>query len=455
MLTSIFIVPIAALLWAVSPPAKAEGAGDPPKTLFPYPIQQTTMSNGLRVVTVPYDSPGLASFYVVVRAGSREEVEAGKTGFAHFFEHMMFRGTDKYSKEAYGKVIKTLGANANANTSQDRTLYHFTGNASMLETMFELEADRFQNLKYSVHDFKTEAGAVKGEYTKNNSNPTSQLYEKTLNAAFDKHTYKHTTMGFFEDVVNMPNQYEYSLQFFDRFYRPEYTTVMVVGDVKQAEVNRLAEKYLGNWKRGSYKPTIQPEEPQKETRLAHVQHPAYPATLWLNYKGPAFSDTDKDLPALELLSTMLFNETSPLYQKLVIKEQKVRSVFGGPDMSRDPNLMTYGATLVKAEDLQYVKDEITKALEEAKTKAQDPKKLADTKSRARYSLAMSLDSPDQIANTLSLFTWLTGDPASINKYYGLYDQVTTEDLMRVAKKYFSPNTLTISTISPATEGGVK
>jgi len=129
------------------------------------------MDNGLNVVTVPYPSPGLAAFYIVVRAGSRDEIEAGHTGFAHFFEHMMFRGTDKYPNEKYSEVLKSTGASANANTSLDRTLYHMTGSADKLELMFELEADRFQNLNYSVDGFKTEAGAVKGEYTKNSANP--------------------------------------------------------------------------------------------------------------------------------------------------------------------------------------------------------------------------------------------------------------------------------------------
>ena len=167
------------------------------KRVLPFPILQKQLPNGLNVVTVPYNSPGIASFYLVVRAGSREEVEAGKTGFAHFFEHMMFRGTDKYSKEAYDDVLKSLGASSNANTSLDRTVYHMTGNAAMLEKMFELEGDRFQHLKYTEHDFKTEAGAVKGEYTKNNSDVLTRLNEKIAETAFDKHTYKHTTMGFF------------------------------------------------------------------------------------------------------------------------------------------------------------------------------------------------------------------------------------------------------------------
>ncbi len=423
--------------------------------ILPFPIHQKQLPNGLKVVTVPFNSPGLAAFYIVVRVGSREEVEQGKTGFAHFFEHMMFRGTEKYSKEAYDQVLKSTGASANANTSLDRTVYHMTGNAAMLEKMFEIEGDRFQSLKYSVHDFKTEAGAVKGEYTKNSASPYQQLYEKILNTAFDTHTYKHTTMGFFQDVVDMPNQYEYSLSFFDRFYRPEYTTVIVVGDVKQTEVNRLAEKYFGNWKSGNYKVSIPLEAPQKGTRYTHIKVPSFPPYLDLDYKGPAFSDVSKDLPALDILTTFLFSESSDLYQKLVIKEQKARFIGGSVELTRDPQLISIGASLVNAKDLQYVKDEITKALEAAKTKPIDAKKLADTKSAIKYGFAMRLDSPDQIANSLAQFTWLSGDPESINRYYALYDKVSAEDLRRVAKTYLRPESLTIATISPDDEAGIK
>ena len=106
---------------------------DETKKILPYPILQKKLPNGLNVVTVPYDSPGLAAFFIVMRVGSREEVEVGKTGFAHFFEHMMFRGTEKYPKEKYSNALKAIGASANANTSIDRTVYHITGNAAMLD----------------------------------------------------------------------------------------------------------------------------------------------------------------------------------------------------------------------------------------------------------------------------------------------------------------------------------
>lgn len=425
------------------------------KNILPFPIYQKPLANGLNVVTVPFNSPGLAAFFIVVRAGSREEVEAGKTGFAHFFEHMMFRGTEKYPTAVYEDVMKSIGASANANTSLDRTLYHMTGNASMLEKMFELEGDRFQNLKYSVHDFKTEAGAVKGEYTKNSASPYVQLNEKVVSTAFTKHTYQHTTMGFFADVVDMPNQYEYSKTFFQRFYRPEYTTIIVVGDVKTEDVDRYALKYFGNWKRGNYQPAIQTEPEQTETRYTHVKVPGFPPYVSLNYKGPAFSYESKDGPALNLLSAISFGETSDIYQKLVIKERKARSLDGGLNSTRDQNLISFEASLTNAADLQYVKDEIIKTLEAAKTKAVDTKKLADTKSNFKYRFAMRLDSPDQIAQSLAQYTWLTGKPESINKFYALYDKITAADIMAVAKKYFSSEKLTIGTISPAEEVGVK
>lgn len=440
------------LVFAVSSGMAQDNAG---KKILPYPISQHKLDNGLNVVTVPYNSPGLASLYIVVRAGSRDEIEKGKTGFAHFFEHMMFRGTDKYPKEEYGDIMKAMGASANANTSIDRTMYYMTGNADMLDKMFEIEADRFQHLKYSAHDFKTEAGAVKGEYTKNSASPYQQLYEKVAGTAFSKHTYAHTTMGFFEDVVDMPNQYDYSLTFFDRFYRPEYATILVVGDVTPERVNKLAAQYFGMWEHGNYKPEIPAEPKQTKTRYAHVKQENFPPYLSLNFKGPAFSDKDKDLPALSILTTILFAENSDLYRKLVVDEQKARSIGGGPQFSRDPNLISVSASLLDAKDMQYVKDELMKALNKAKTKPVDAQKIEDTKSRIKYSFSMSMDSPDAIANALGRFIWLTGNPESLNNIYGVYDTITAEDLMNAAKKYFKPETMTVGTIAPTDNAPVK
>ncbi|HEX8549657.1 MAG TPA: pitrilysin family protein [Cytophagaceae bacterium] len=423
--------------------------------IFPFPISQKKLSNGLNVVSVEYPSPGLAAFYVIVRVGSREEVEPGKTGFAHFFEHMMFRGTERFPKEKYNAVLKSIGAAANANTWLDRTVYHMTGNAEKLDEMFDLESDRFMNLKYSVHDFKTEAGAVKGEYTKNFASPYEQIEEKTSDVAFEKHTYKHTTMGFWKDVVEMPNQYDYSLEFFKRFYKPEYATILVVGDVKAEKVNMLAERYFGKWNTGNYKAEIPLEPEQKSTRFAHIQNKNFPPYLSLNYKAPAYDDKNKDNAALDIIGALLFSERSDLYKKLVIEEQKLRSLQGGAFFTRDPYLFSISGSFVKAEDMQSVKDEIVNAIEKIKTVPVNETLLSETKSHMKYSLAMGLNSPTAIAENLSYYIWLAGDPESFNRIYAMSDNINKEDLMTVAKKYFTSEKLTLSTISPAETSPVK
>lgn len=423
--------------------------------ILPNPIYQHELANGLKVVTVPFDSPGTVAFFTVVRVGSRNEVEAGVTGFAHFFEHMMFRGTDKYPTGAYNDALKVSGASANANTSSDRTVYHMTGSVDRLDLMFELESDRFQNLNYSEHDFRTEAGAVKGEYTKNYASPYQQLNEKMRDTAFDVHTYKHTTMGFFDDIVDMPNQYAYSLEFFNRYYRPEYTTLVLVGDVTPEQVNSLAQTYYGEWEHGDYVSTVPSEPMQTATRYVHLQNGSIPPYLGLNYKGPAFNDREIDMAALDVLSRILFDNTSPLYRKLVLEEQKVRFIGGGASDSRDPNLFSIEASLIDKADLQYVKDEVVKAIDAVIRDGIDVTTLNNVKSNLKYSFAMGIDNPDAIANSLAHYIELTGDPESLNRLYAQYDRVTVDDIKSVTAKYFVDTGLTIATISEDAAGGVQ
>ncbi len=451
-----FIYGLALLLFitACSSPEPPQDSKANENNILPYPIHQKLLDNGLNVAVVEYPSPGLAAFQIIMRVGARDEVEKGKTGFAHFFEHMMFRGTDKYSSDEYSAVLKSIGAAANANTWVDRTVYHMTGNALMLDKMFEVEADRFMNLNYSVHDFKTEAGAVKGEYTKNHASPYAMLNEKTVEQVFTKHTYGHTTMGYWDDVVDMPNQYEYSLEFFDQFYRPEYATILVVGDVKFDDVYKLANQYFGAWKRGNFKSDIPVEPEQTETRHAHVEMAGFPPYLELNYLSPAFNDTSMDVAALDVISTIIFSERSDLYKKLVIDEGKVRYLRGGYFFTRDPYLYTISTSVVNEEDMQYVKDEIDKALEKVKNTPIDELLLSQTKSNLKYSAAMGGDSPSSIAGSLAFFTWVSGDPESWSRIYSSYDKVSSEDIMRAAKKYFVSEHLTISTISSQKEGGI-
>lgn len=416
--------------------------------ILPYQIHQKTLPNGLNVVAIPYPSPGVASFHIIVRVGSRDEVEKGKTGFAHFFEHMMFRGTERYSKEHYSNALKATGASANANTSLDRTVYHMTGSAKFLNKMFELEADRFMNLKYSVQDFKTEAGAVKGEYTKNNASPYTRLYEAVNNTAFDKHTYKHTTMGFYEDIVAMPDQYDFSLKFFERYYRPEYCTILVVGDIEPGQVFGLAMTHFGEWKKGSYSQTIPVEPPVNGARKVNVKAEKFPPYLDLKFRGPAFSLLNNDHQALALLGQLLTSEKSDLYKDMVMTERVARSINGGIFPTRDPYLFSLSASLTSASDFPKVKKRFLDAVANYQSTPVSESDLSSAKDRIRYSFALSMDNPDAIANSVGQFIWLTGNPESLNSSYELLQSVTPDDIMRVAKKYLVPDGMTIGTISP-------
>ena len=215
--------------------SKTAPAGD----ILPFHATEKTLPNGLKVIVVPTGFPNIVSLQIPVQTGSRNEVEPGKSGFAHFFEHMMFRGTKAWPPDKYQEVLTQVGARQNAYTTDDYTNYHTTFSKEDLERMLSIEADRFMNLDYSPEGFKTEARAVLGEYNKNSANPIFKLDEVQHEKAFTTHTYKHTTMGFIKDIEDMPNQLEYSKTFFSRWYRPEHTTVIVAGDVKPAEVIRL------------------------------------------------------------------------------------------------------------------------------------------------------------------------------------------------------------------------
>ena len=215
---------LAALVAASAPAAPAADASK----AYPFPVEMHALPNGLRVAFIQYDAPGLVAYYTLMRVGSRNEVEKGRSGFAHFFEHMMFRGTKQHSAEDYNQTMTRLGLDTNAFTSEDMTVYHLYGPAKALPTIIEYESDRFQNLSYDEPAFRTEAGAILGEYVKSASNPGQKMYEKMVETAFTRHTYGHTVIGYLKDIENMPSGYEYSRQFFRRYYTPDNAIIFVV-----------------------------------------------------------------------------------------------------------------------------------------------------------------------------------------------------------------------------------
>lgn len=421
--------------------------------VFPYKVNEGILDNGLKVVSIPFDSPGLIAYYTIARVGSRNEVEAGRSGFAHFFEHMMFRGTEKYPSDKYDEILQGYGIDDNAFTTDDYTCYHLVGTKDALETIIDLESDRFKNLKYSEEAFRKEAGAVLGEYNMNSSSPYMMMFEKLHDLAYTSHTYKHTTIGFLEDIENMPGMYDYSIQFHDRFYRPDNCIIVVVGDFDQDNLIRLIKKYYGDWERSNYKIDIPVEPPQTEEMTAHIdwENPTLPI-LVIGYHAPAFSDRQIDMPALDVMSQLVFSSSSPLFQKLVVEEALVEFVQGGCTDHRDPPLFNIITRIKDEKDIERVRDDIYAALQETKTAPVSEERLAEIKSHMKYNFMMGLNTPGRIAGTMSHYLQMTADYETVNRVYDLYDRVTPQDIMDVAQKYFGKEQRTAVTL---TYGGEK
>jgi zinc protease len=437
-----------ALALAAAPAQAAHAASQPGPDIFPYQVAENTLDNGFKTIAIPYDSPGTVAYVTVVRTGSRDEVEPGHSGFAHFFEHMMFRGTEKYSQDRYTQVLKVMGADSNASTQDDFTEFHIIGPSSELEKMMDIESDRFKNLKYDEQAFRTEALAVLGEYNKDASSPSLPMEEKLRDLAFTRHTYKHTTIGFIADVKAMPNYYQYSLQFHQRFYRPENCILVVVGDVQPQQVFALAKRYYGDWQRGYQAPPIVAEPPQSVPKSAHLDWPTptHPQ-LFSGYHIPAFSTQSVDTAALDLIGQLLFSESAPLYQEVVNDKQWVDFLQGGPDLHRDPYLFVIAARAKSEELIPQVQQAIDRHIGELKARPVDAARLERIKSHLRHAFALSLNTPAAVAFQVAQYLALSGDVQSINRAFAEYQQVTPADIQRLATTVFRPENQTVVTLS--------
>ncbi len=307
-------------------------------------------------------------------------------------------------------------------------------------------------MKYAPDAFKTETKAVLGEFNKNSADPEEKAYEVLRATAYKVHTYSHTTMGFIEDIEDFPNQYDYSLQFYGRYYRPEYTTIVLVGDLKRDAALGMVKKYFGDWKRGHYAPEIPSEPEQKEPRENHVDWPSETLPLvYVAFRGPAYSEDKKDKAALDLLAPIAFGENSDLYQELVLKEQKVDSLSYSFEDRADPELFLVIAKIKDVKDTDYVRRQILGTYQRYATELVPQVKLDSTRSRLRYDFALSMNSSEAIANSLAGYIGLRRTPETIEKLFALYDTITPHDIRDLAAKYFVENHRTVVTLSTKKE----
>jgi zinc protease len=452
------------------------------KAFFPYKVYKETLENGLDVIIIPTpEFKNVLSYNTLVLAGSRNELERGKTGLAHLFEHILFRHRFGGEEGGYERVIDRIGAHNNAWTWFDVTFYHpltFTQNLEgrpvtsatnggsgmddKLPGIAEVEASRFTSLDFNEKIFKTETGAVLGEYRKSVSNPGSKVGEKLLELAFTRHPYGHTTIGYGEDVLAMPKHYEAALAFYNTYYRPNNSVLIVSGDVDPKKVMQIVRKYYSNWERREVPPVGLEEPPQTEERRGHVTWDAdVPPRVTVAYKVPRHRSTSIETAVGQLLPELLVSESAPLFQKLRYEKKTASALYlrEGKEgyESFDPRLISIEAVLFKdlyKERGRAYLDEViadiiaaTEALQQFSQQPDAAETISVLKNKYRYDLLAAFSSPAAIAQTFAWYYRFERDPQVFDNLVETVTKVTPTDVDRFAQKYFVPTGRTIVTLT--------
>jgi zinc protease len=448
------------VLFLVSPPVLAGqvvvGKNPNLNQVFPYPSHDARLKNGMRVVVVPVAAQGMFAWHMVIGVGSRDEVEKGHSGFAHFFEHMMFRGTPTVSAEARTRLLSGLGVDESGYTTDDFTGYTIVGPVKALSQVVDLEGDRLKNLAYSEDTFRTEAKAVLGEYNKNAANPDQKAHEKLRALAFTRHTYQHTTMGFLEDIKKMPERYAYSKKFFKRFYTPDNVLLIVSGDVTSETLLPQLEKAFGSWTGKRAKTATAAEPPQRKERRAHV--PWHSPTLARGHVGwrvPSALKDEKSAALAKLLEGYLFSTSSPLHKSLVLQDKKVERLRCWWWEHRDPALFPVVWSLREGATQEEVLDRVQRALDDIAAGRVDPKRFAAVQQNLKYGLLMNLASPEQVGSALAFGGGFALDPDALNRIYRQVGQSTAKELSAFVKAHFGRHQRAVVTLAFEDPGGKK
>lgn len=424
--------------------ALAAYAGSPGKIKF----EEYHLDNGLRVILSEDKSVPIVAVNVWYHVGSAHE-EEGRSGFAHLFEHMMFQGSKNVAKLEHGQFIQRAGGNLNGTTNQDRTLYYEVLPANRLNLALWLEADRMRSLAVTSTNFENQRSAVKEERLMRIDNqPYGAAFLTSDTLSYDFKPYSHTVIGKMVDLDAA--EVEDVQAFFDKFYKPNNAVLVVVGDINKGKTKKMIEKYFGDIPRGGDVPPIWGEEPpHREERRAVIEDKnANVPAIFISYIIPPYTSPDR--PALELLGNILSDgESSRLYQRLVKEEEAAVVVFGGVDSRKGPGLFRLIALSNVGVDIDVCEELIYEVLENLKTNGIANKELEKAKIQFKFGFINNRETVMDKAEALQHYAYYHENLKDINTELDLYMSITMDDIMRVARKYFTENNRTVVTANPA------
>jgi zinc protease len=437
-----------ALVAVPAAPAHAQGEVETHMGFFPWPVHREVLDNGLHVLVIPTpEFENVLSYNAMVLAGARNETVKRQSGLAHLFEHLMFRHMLDGEVNGYDRVIGEMGAFNNAWTWFDVTYYRPLTFTENLEQLNRLESDRFVNLDFTEKTFKTEAGAVYGEYRNSASNPGLRMSEVYLSLMYGDYGYGHTTIGYLEDVEDMPNEYEAALKFYQDFYRPN-NTLHAYGDWQAAELPGAGEApAVGGPKRD------------------HVDWPVdVPPRVQVCYRMPPHRTGSVETAVGQILPELLVSETAPLYVKLRSEKQVASnlSLSSAPYEAFGPGPFVLTTTLYKSEYeeqgetlIEQTIADVEQALQDLKTfseRADAAQTLEALKSKYQYDLLAELESPADAASTFAWYYRFERDLQVFDKLVGSVKALTPADVDALAQRIFVPENQVIVTLTGGGEG---
>jgi zinc protease len=419
------------------------------KTLFNGDhLLEYKLANGLKVILIPRHQAKVLTYQVWFNVGSVDEKldpKLRKTGLAHLFEHMMFRGSEKHPFPGFDHITARIGADRqNATTHFYRTNYFESIPSNQLATLMELEADRMRNLKLTKENFETEKGAVVGEFRRHLDSPISVGSDELNRLMYDVSPYRFTVLGTEAEIKGFT--LEEAQYFYKTFYAPNNATLIVVGDVEPEPFMKLVLKNYGDMAPQKIPKSPPPQEPrQTKTKKFETTHPqATSETLFIGYHIPGINSPDT-VP-LSLMQAHLTDGTEAELRKLLVDNGI--AVGAQAEQGNQPDVFEFVVQMAekhKSEEAIKIIDGAIKRLQKTKLKAEE---LERSRNQELLGLYSQIGDHSEMASLLGEYLMLSGNYLRGLEIVEAYKTVTAGDIQRVAKEYLTPENRSIVIVRP-------
>jgi zinc protease len=413
---------------------------------FSAGVQEFNLDNGLKVLLLEDHKSPAVTFQVWYRVGSRNEQD-GKSGLAHFLEHMMFKGTPNTGPEEYSRIIAKNGGQTNAFTTADVTVYFATMSRDKIHIPLELEADRMVNALLDEKYFEAEKRVIQEERRlRVDDNPVAALGEVAGAMAYMVHPYRRPVIGWMHDIENLTRQD--LVDFYKLYYSPNNAFIVVSGDFSTDEILPKIKAAYGKIPRGATPPKVQAEEPpQRGERRTVLKKEAELPFVMTYYHAPNLKSADSF--ALDLLTVILAGgRSSRLHQDLVYQKRLVRGVdadYSGASI--DPTVFSVTAQLLPGKEPGPIQREIDGLIEKVKTELVGERELNKAKNQVEAAFIFGRDSIFGQAMKIGFYE-AVGDWRLMDRYIEGIRKVSREDIRRVAKQYLDSDRRTLGTLIP-------